>query len=255
MEKVELSWGEIKEMFAETGRRMAEADRRIAEEHRLFAEFRRRFAEDERLRKEQAAEDERLRAESERIRKEQADESWRQMQQGFEDTRRLIAESDKKLAESERKYTGLNGRVEGIARSNGRFAEEYFLNTIEDSGLKFAGISFDEMHPHVKTFKNLPDGTRLDGEFDIVLTGAEAVAIIELKYKAESGDVEDIVDRKVKSFRALFPEYGGLSLYLGVGALSFDGPSVAKARKSGVALLKQVGQAVAYRSSWAARAY
>ena len=222
MEKVELSWAELKERAAETDRRIEELHRSIAETNRAAAE---------------------------------TTEGLREAVKGLAETRRLVENSEKRLAKSEREYTGLNKRVEGIAKSNGRFAEDYFLNTLEDSGLKFAGISFDKMRHHVKMYRDLPDGTELKGEFDIVLIGAEAVAIIELTYKAEFGDIKEIVDKKVKSFRTFFPEHAAKRLYLGVGSLSFDEQTLDRARKSGVALLKQVGEAVAYRSKWAARAY
>jgi hypothetical protein len=77
-----------------------------------------------------------------------------------------------------------------------------------------------------------------------VLYNGEAVGIIEIKYKAQTEDLEKMVEKKVSNFRALFPYYQDYKVYLGLGSMSFNDYVYKKARDLGIGLLKQTGQNV-----------
>jgi hypothetical protein len=77
-----------------------------------------------------------------------------------------------------------------------------------------------------------------------VLYNGEAVAIIEIKYKARTEDLEKMASKKVTNFRTLFPYYKDYKVYLGLGSMSFNERVTAKARELGIGLLKQVGETV-----------
>ncbi|GBU23096.1 hypothetical protein R80B4_03010 [Fibrobacteres bacterium R8-0-B4] len=164
------------------------------------------------------------------------------------------AEADKRSAKLDAKIAEMSKNIIGISDSNGMFAEELFLNTLSEKK-EFAGIHFDEVEGDVGCMHKQPDGQRLKDQFDIVMTNAASVAIIEAKYKARKADVETLAGRKVKNFKILFPEYKGLKIYLGLAALALEDDVVEEARKLGVGLLQQVGDTVEYATDWEVKAY
>jgi len=100
----------------------------------------------------------------------------------------------------------------------------------------------------------MPSGTMVQDQFDIVMLNDNAVAIIEVKYKAENDYPKEMVERKVRNFRILFPDYANYKIYLGLGSLVFEGRVVQEAEKYGIGLLKQSGNTIEYKTDWV-RAY
>ena len=147
------------------------------------------------------------------------------------------------------KVNGVNSRVDGIGDSNGRFAEEYFLNSLERK-MEFAGVHFDDIAEFKRSMK-MPSGEKLKGQFDIVMINDDAVAIIEIKYKANNKHyLHEMVERKVPNFRTLFPDYKDYRIYLGLGAMSFDDKVVEEAKELGIGLLRQIGETIEYETGW-----
>jgi hypothetical protein len=162
-------------------------------------------------------------------------------------------EIKQQMKETDRKFKELGLNVAGISDSNGMFAEEYFFNSLE-SKLEFAGINFDNISRDFNLLRKTPDGKRIRDQFDIVLLNGEAVALIEIKYKARNDDLSKMINQKIPNFKYLFPQYAKHKIYLGVGGFSFDRNVVKKAKDLGIGLLKQVGETIEYKTSWV-RAY
>jgi hypothetical protein len=172
-------------------------------------------------------------------------EEWRI---GMQELRESQKETDRLIKE-------LSKNIGGISNSNGSFAEEYFLNSLCRK-MEFAGIHFNKVTGGGQYGGKIemPDGSVREDEFDIVMLNGNSVAIIEIKYKAKSSDVEDLANRKVNDFRILNPAYKNFNIYLGLGSLSFDNYVVNKAKECGVGLLKQIGETVESETKWI-RAY
>ena len=79
------------------------------------------------------------------------------------------------------------------------------------------------------------------GEYDLLLHNGNAVAIIEIKYKAEKEDVEETL-KKVENFRKLFSQFQNYALYLGLAGLSVKKSAEKEALKQGVGIIKQEGK-------------
>jgi hypothetical protein len=189
------------------------------------------------------AEVEKYRAEAEKYRAE------------YEESRaKSQAEYEKRQAKLDVQMAETNKKINGISDSNGMFAEEFFFNTLSEKK-EFAGIHFDEVEDDIGSTQKQPDGKRLKDQFDILMTNAASVAVIEVKYRARKDDVETLAGRKLKNFKTLFPEYNGLKIYLGLAALAFEDDAVEEARKYGVGLLQQVGETVEYATDWEVKAY
>jgi len=221
MEKKELTAADVWAMFAETDRKMQENACQIAENDRQRAEDRRYLTEN------------------------------------LAETRRILQENDRALTEKFEKLgitvKDINSNVVGIGHSNGEFAEEYFYNSLKKK-MEFAGVHFDLINTDFKLLRKVPDGRRIEDQFDIVMINGEAAAIIEIKYKARKGDPKQIVNQKVSNFRFLFPDYAKLKIYLGLAAFTFEESAEKEAKELGIGLLRQVGETIEYETKWV-RAY
>ena len=191
------------------------------------ADFERRMREAEQERKASHAEIDRLLKESEQERKASRADFERRMQE----TERLLQKTSREIRE-------LNLTVGGMGNSDGAFAEEYFFNSFENGKQNFFGEKFDDIS---KQLKNKWQG--VEDEFDIVLYNHSSVAIIEVKYKARESDIPKVL-KKADNFRMLFSQYKDFKVYLGLASLSFYPELEQQCIEHGIAVIKQVGEAV-----------
>ena len=225
MEKKDLTAADVWAMFAETDRKMQENARQMAEN----------------------------RQETDR----QREEDRRYLTENLAETRRILQDNDRALTEKFEKLgitvKDINSNVVGIGKSNGEYAEDYFYNSLKNK-MEFAGVHFDDISTDFKLLRKTTDGRRIEDQFDIVMLNGEAVAIIEIKYKARKDDPKQIVNQKVSNFRFLFPDYAKLKIYLGLAAFTFEESAEKEAKELGIGLLRQVGETVEYETKWV-RAY
>ena len=86
---------------------------------------------------------------------------------------------------------------------------------------------------------------RVEDEFDIVLFNGKNIGLIETKYKVRKQDLDNLINKKVKSFKIMYPEYENSTFYLGLAGFSFEDAALEKnIEKNGVAVLKQKGNHV-----------
>ena len=127
----------------------------------------------------------------------------------------------------------------GVANSNGKVAESYFINSFSNS-MYFAGQKYDTLKPNLK---RRVKALRLQAEYDLVLFNCKSVVIIEVKYSADLDDVLSLM-RKAPVFKKLFPKYANYDLYLGLAALHIDTVTQKESIKQGIAVIKQVGKSM-----------
>jgi phage-related minor tail protein len=280
MEEEKLTWADVMRGFEESRKLIDEwrisTKEANSELRAMFAESRAEyekkrqadFAETQVMFEKSRAEYEKSRAESEKSRaeyeknraeyeKNQA-EYEKKRQADLAETKALFEknqiEYEKRQAKLDAQMAETNKKINGISDSNGMFAEEFFFNTLSEKK-EFAGIHFDEVEDDIGYRRKLPDGKRIKDQFDILMTNAASVAVLEVKYRARKDDVETLAGRKLKNFKILFPEYNGLKVYLGLAALAFEDDAVEEARKYGIGLLQQVGETVEYAADWEVKAY
>jgi hypothetical protein len=148
--------------------------------------------------------------------------SWTELRKMFQETDKLIKNLSKEIG--------------GISHSNGDFAEEYFANAFEHDPT-FAGEHFDAVETNI----NIKDPARQkQDEFDLVLYNTDKIAIIETNYKARESNIEDVI-KKADAFRYWFPNYKKHKIYLGIASLTFEDNIIRKARKHGIAVIRQRG--------------
>jgi len=206
------------------------------------------FAETDRLFKESREEREKWQKEREERQKEREER-----QKEREERQKEREERQKEREEFDKKFWAMHKEIGGISNSNGEFAEEFFYNSLEKT-MTFAGIHFDVITNNLNRQKKMPDKTEMRTQFDIVLHNGNSIALIEVKYKANLKDIKELVEKKVPNFRFLYPEFAKYKLYLGIGSLVLKERIIQEAKKLGIGLMKQRGDAVEYKTDWV-RAY
>ena len=149
-----------------------------------------------------------------------------------------IVNFQKSLGITSTQIDNLHKTVGGWANSHGSFAEEYFFNSFEKGEQNFFGKKFDEIEKNVKNNWN-----GLRDEYDIVLYNDNAIAIIEVKYKAHINDIPAVL-KKAETYRILFPNYKDFKIYLGLASMAFYPELEQKCINEGIAVIKQVGDKV-----------
>ena len=156
----------------------------------------------------------------------------------MKETDRRMQETDRQMQETDRRLKALATELNGISKSNGDFAEDYFINAFEQDNLLFADMHFDYMKKDLN-LSNPKSGKR-DEQYDIVLYNDKSIVIIEIKYKACKNDVYDMI-RKAEAFRGWFPEYANCKIYLGLAGMSFLKNTIKNANEKGIAVIRQKG--------------
>ena len=240
-EMIAIERAEAERRAAETERRAAEYDRKaakkqaeykreVAEINRQTAKYKRQSAKMEEEYKRQSAEYKRQSAEYER----QSAEYARQ-----DAERKVEAEKDRKaLQESIRQ---VNQQLGGMGNSNGDFAEDFFYNAFLNGKRNIFGEEFDDVMRRNKVTIN----RGFEDEYDIVLVNGRAVCVIEVKYQADSADLSKKVLRKAETFRVNFPLHNDKKVYLALASLSFNPLTEQACKDSGIAIIKQDGNAIA----------
>ena len=144
----------------------------------------------------------------------------------------MLRELAEKQAETDRMIKALTEQVSGVAKSNGLFAEDHFFSAFEKDKLNFIGEKYD------KAVRG--KGTIINDQYDFVLINGKSAGIVEVKYKARKGDIEQAL-KKPYTFRVNFPEYKNHKIYLAIAALTIDETFEQECKKNGIAVIKQVG--------------
>jgi hypothetical protein len=156
-------------------------------------------------------------------------------------------ETDAKIAASfdrlDRVVEKTKAQLAGLSDSSGR-AVESLAYSFFDSRMTFAGVKFDDMEVGVNRRRKLPDGTRIQGEYDIVLYNGSAIALIEAKNRVRRGDVTKLIDEQLPRFKLFFPQYKDFKFYLGLCGMSFEDGVEKEALDMGIGTLKPNGDAV-----------
>ena len=151
----------------------------------------------------------------------------------------LQAENAAQMKRNEATLERMGITLGGINNNFGYTTEDYFYNSLYDNPV-LGGIKFDTIRKNIHTRTK-----RMEDEFDIVLYNGDSIGLIECKYKAHEKDLDRLIEKKVDSFRALFPDFKDYKIYLGLASFSFYPELEELAKEKGVAILKQKGDVVA----------
>jgi len=213
-------WASILEL----SQRQKETDRQIRETGKQQKETARQLKETDKYLKEKFSD-----------LKEHIQETDRQLKE----TDRQLKETDRQLKETDSylrdKFSDLKEYVGGIGRNNGDVAETYFYETLANT-MRIGEIDFDIIEKNVSK-KNKRQN--LEGEYDIILTNSESIALVEIKYKLHPNDIDKLVHKKIPVFKKLFPEKKAYKLYVVVAGLTIPADSKKMAFNHGFFVLTQ----------------
>ena len=149
------------------------------------------------------------------------------------------AEAKKEYKEIRELIKQNNKQIGGMSNNMGTATTEFFYNTFKDGNKKMFGEKFDDIFKEEKrkTKKGFED------EYDILMFNGQAVCVVEVKYKADTDDVIQVL-RKEKTFRENFPEHNNKKLYLAMASMSFHWRTEQACEEHGIAIIKQVGDKV-----------
>ena len=156
------------------------------------------------------------------------------------ETDRQMQETNKQMQETDRRWRAMQKEMGSWANNHGSFAEEYFFNSFENGERNFLGEKFDLIKKNVTSV--LQDRS-LEDEYDIVLYNSSSIAIIEVKFRAHADHIPKLL-AKAGTFRILFPYYRDYKIYLGLASMSFHVGVEQECVNQGIAIIKQVGDAV-----------
>ena len=149
----------------------------------------------------------------------------------------LSIESEKTDRQLKQEIKNLAKLVGGMGNSNGEMAEEYFYSAFQADKF-FANERFYKVRRNQIYRKE-----EIEAEFDIVLLNGKSAALIEVKYNAKPDNIsiEKIIE-KIKYFKTLYPECEKFNIYLGVAAMSFKKGFEKELHQAGIATIRPVGK-------------
>jgi hypothetical protein len=124
--------------------------------------------------------------------------------------------TDEQMKKTDERLDKVAKLVGNISNNQGDITEEFFYNSLKDKPL-MAGIEYDFIDKNVTRTKN-----GIQDEYDILLVNGKDIAIIEVKYKAHSNDVEKLVNKKYENFKKLYPEYKDYNHHLGLASFNMN---------------------------------
>lgn len=129
-----------------------------------------------------------------------------------------------------------------IGQNQGDVAEEFFFQSlIKDNYL--GSIHFEDVVKNMEKHRG-----KIQEEYDLVMTNGDAIAVVEVKYKAHKNDL-DKLDRKMKHFKQLFPIYQTFKQYGAIAAFHINDDAKEEALRRGYFVLQRSGDLVHTESS------
>jgi hypothetical protein len=112
------------------------------------------------------------------------------------------------MKKTDAKLERIGIRVGNMSNNQGDVAEEFFYNSIKDRPA-LGGIKYD------LSYKNVTKKVgKTEDEYDILLVNGKEIAIVEVKYKAHTKDLERLLNKKYTNFKKLYPEYSDYNHHL-----------------------------------------
>jgi len=232
MEEEVMSWAEIKALTAQTARSIAKA-----EEDRIksAAEFKAGMEELKASLKSMSEDSKR--------RSDELNAQIAATDAQIAATDAQIAKTEAQIAKTEAQLAATSAELSGVGITNGMLTEDLIYNSLCDT-MTFGGATFDDIDRSIRRKRKSPDGKKIRGEFDVVLYNCNAIALIDIKYRARIGDIDYLINTQLPKFRMFFPQYRNFKTYLGLGGLAFEEGVEAAARQSGIGTLKLNGEVV-----------
>jgi hypothetical protein len=154
------------------------------------------------------------------------------------ETDAAMKETDKQMKETTESLKRIGIMVGGISNNQGDIAEEFFYNSLADKPT-LGGVKYD----FIKKNDHKRLGT-VEDEYDILLVNGKDVAIIEVKYKAHSRDIDRLLDKKYANFKKLYPEYKDYNHHLALASFYINDNLKYEALNNNITVLQRKGNVI-----------
>ena len=155
-----------------------------------------------------------------------------------EKTDEQMKKTDEQMKKTDERLNKVAKLVGNISNNQGDIAEEFFYNSLKAKP-SMAGINYDFIDKNVTRSKN-----KIEDEYDILLVNGKDIAIVEVKYKAHSKDIEKLVNKKYSNFKKLYPEYKDYNHHLGLASFNMNEDVKEAALQNNVILLQRKGELI-----------
>ncbi|MEZ5673245.1 MAG: hypothetical protein R3E08_13050 [Thiotrichaceae bacterium] len=146
-------------------------------------------------------------------------------------------QTDEQMKRTDEKLERIGIYLGNITHNQGDVAEEFFFNSLV-SEPRLGSICFDDITKNMQKHRG-----HIQEEFDLFLTNGDAIAIIEVKYKAHTNDLMKL-DRKMDNFKSLFPIYKDYKLYGALASFYINDETKQAALERGYFVLQRSGNLV-----------
>jgi hypothetical protein len=224
-----FTWDDIKAINVQTSIILQETNLLINVEKKRVMEER----EEERKQKEEEKEERKR----EREKEKKLNSERKKVLNELKEYRKTHRDAIKRMKEIDIKYEKTFGQIGGISRSNGKFCEEYFINSFIENKT-FLGEKFDNVVDYHKPLFPI-----IEDEYDLVMINGTTVVLIEVKYKADLNDVGKVFS-KLTTYRTNYPNFKDYKIYLGLASFSFSKAVRDRAARDGIVLIRQRGEKI-----------
>ncbi|NOQ63670.1 MAG: hypothetical protein GQ582_04085 [Methyloprofundus sp.] len=145
--------------------------------------------------------------------------------------------TDEQMKRTDEKLERIGLRLGSVTNNQGDVAEEFFYNgLIKDTRL--GNIQFDDITRNMEKHRG-----KIQEEYDLFLSNGNAIAVVEVKYKAHTNDLKKL-ERKINNFKKLFPIYQDYKLYGAIASFFVNDNTKKEALERGYFVLQREGDLI-----------
>jgi len=146
-------------------------------------------------------------------------------------------QTDEQMKRTDEKLERMGIYLGNVTRNQGDVAEEFFFNSLIGEP-RLGSIYFDDITRNMQKNRH-----KVQEEYDLFLTNGDTIAVIEVKYKAHSNDL-DKLERKMGNFKLLFPIYRDYRLCGALASFYISDDTKQDALKRGYFVLQRSGDLI-----------
>jgi len=165
------------------------------------------------------------------------DEKFASLAESQKHTDEQMRKTDEQMKRTDEKLERIGIYLGNVTHNQGDVAEEFFFNSLVDEP-RLGSVYFDEitmnMHRRIGSVRE---------EFDLLLTNGDTIAIVEVKYKAHTNDLNQL-DRKMGNFKLLFPMYKDYKLHGALASFYINDDTKKETLERGYFVLQRSGNLI-----------
>jgi len=148
-----------------------------------------------------------------------------------------MKKTDEQMKKTDEKLKSIGIQLGNMSKNQGDVAEEFFYNSLIDN-LQLGDLQFDDITKNMEKHRG-----QIQEEYDLFLSNGDAIAVIEVKYKAHINDLNKL-DRKIANFKRLFPIYKQYKLYGGLASFHINDDTKDAILERGYFMLQRKGDMI-----------